>query len=327
MKPQWQYQKDGSFYRITTPELQEILKERICSHWKDHQYNNKKNFPGPQPVSLERKDFQKLRKEPYVTCAKLDGERFFLYSTEVPADTTKPTENPIRVSFLINRNFHFFIVTLGWPPEVYKNELLLDGELLDNKHFVIHDSIIVNGKNTMKEPWDTRWKTTNEFLTKNHYKHPDITIKLKSFYTMNQIASLFQEIKNKKIPSDGLVFYPINEPIGYRQQQSLLKWKPPGHHTIDFKISIQGQQVKLFSWANGKDIEYKTLPLQRFESIHGLRSGDIIEFKTIGNGKLLYFQPIKKRTDKPVGNSLFTVKKTLLNVKENIQQKDLIELF
>lgn len=319
MVPLWKFDEKQ---RITTPELEEILKEEVLKYWN----SPKKLFPGPQPVSIEYKDIEVLRKKPYVACAKLDGERFFLYSTQVPIDLQKPNQNLLNISFLINRNFQFFITTLNWPEEMYKNKILLDGELIE-KTFIVHDSIIINGNIINKEPWDTRWHTANKFLSQYGGKHHSLTIKLKKFYTIPQLNILFRDMKEQTTPSDGIIFYPIKEPIGYRHQPTLLKWKPPGKHTMDFKIIIEGHKVKLMAWASGKDIEYKTLPITHFSNIEDLSSGDIIEFTTINKGRQLQFKPIKKRTDKPVGNSLFTIKKTLLNIKQNIQQKDLEHIF
>lgn len=319
MVPLWKYDKD---LRITTPELENKLKEEILQYWKP----TKKLFPGPQPVSIEYKDIQILKKKPYVACAKLDGERFFLYSTQVPIDLQKPEENLLNISFLINRNFQFFITTLNWPKDMYKNKILFDGELIE-KTFTVHDSIIINGNIINKETWDKRWHTANNFLSQYGGKHSSLTIKLKKFYTIKQLKNLFKDMNQENIPSDGIIFYPIEEPIGYRHQPSLLKWKPPGKHTMDFKIIIQGNNVKMMAWDSGKDIEFKSIPITQFNNIENLSSGDIIEFTTRGKGKQIQFQPIKKRTDKPVGNSLFTIKKTLLNIKQNIQQKDLENIF
>ena len=39
-------------------------------------------FPGPQPISIERKHFRVLKSQPYVVCEKTDGVRHMLCSFE-----------------------------------------------------------------------------------------------------------------------------------------------------------------------------------------------------------------------------------------------------
>lgn len=321
MAPSWKYEKENGMYKIVTNSLKENLIDQILSHWKGEEYDNKKRFPGAQPVSIERKNIHFIKRNKYVVCAKLDGERFFLYSTQIPENLEEPEGKQVNISFIINRNFEFFIVTIQWSENVYKNKLLLDGELIGDE-FIIHDSIIVNGENVKNKNWDIRWKTTNKFLVNQHTHSSKNSIKpkLKKFYTTSQIANLFNEIKIKKIKSDGIVFYPIEKPVKYRNQPDLYKWKPPGHHTVDFKVIIKDLNVHLMTWSRGKDYEYTKIQLSDFP--FDIKNGDVVEFNY--NNKM--FIPLKKRNDKPVGNNLYTIRKTLLNIEENITQNDIIKI-
>ena len=68
---------DKPIYKLVNPDTIQLLQKKILQKWKP---TKKKTFPGPQPVSLERKDFKMMKEQQYIACAKLDGERFFMYA-------------------------------------------------------------------------------------------------------------------------------------------------------------------------------------------------------------------------------------------------------
>ncbi len=333
MAPQWQCVEEKvsgrKFYRVTTESLRDFLTNEVVSYWEGEQHDNKKRFPGAQPVSIERKNYRMIKGEPYVVCAKLDGERFLMFMTRVPEDIAHPEGAMLNVTFMVSRNLHFYIVTGCWSREVYEGKTLLDGELLSNGEFVIHDAIVIAGETVKPRLWEYRWKTVDNFLQRQNTgaKENTLRVRLKKFYRVKSLKGLFREIEEKKIESDGLVFYPMKDGVKYRNQPNLFKWKPPGHHTVDFKVEVEGEKVKLMTWGNRQNLEYDSLSLMVFEGMEEVKTGDVVEFGTVMNGGKICFVPIKKREDKPVGNNLYTVRKTLLNVKENITKEELIRTF
>lgn len=317
-----------SFYKLEDEFLIDKLSREICSYWSGEEFDDKIRFPGAQPVSIEMKDFKTLKSNKYVVCAKLDGERYFLLCTKVPKDLSEPDGEQLNVSFMVNRNMEFYIISLECPENVYSGETLLDGELLDNQ-FIVHDAIVLAGNFVKMSNWDIRWKTTDKFIMNSIRMNANNTlaVKLKKFYDIKGVSHLFQEMSSSGIPTDGLVFYPVEEPIGYKTQNSLFKWKPPGHHTIDFVVNInEDNNVDLITWSGGKEVVYTTLSLSKFEEIGSIKNGDVVEFESKFLGAKPIFKPITKRIDKPKGNNLFTVRKTLKNVKENIQKNDIIRI-
>ena len=328
-QPTWKFtpinvSEKVTFYKITTKELTDLLSKEINEYWKDEQRDNVIRFPGSQPVSIEKRSFSQLKKEPYVVCAKLDGERYMLYLTEIPADLSKPDGNKLKVAFMVNRRLDFFIITQQFSDDSYKKKTLLDGELIKNK-FIIHESISLAGNVVKTKKWEERWRPTDIFLQK-HYKMQEnetLRISLKKFYHFKNISHLFKEIEEKQIKSDGIVFYPMNDPVQYRTQNNLFKWKPPGHHTVDFKINVENDNVELITWGRGEPIVFETMNKNPFLQV-GInpKTDQVIEFKgTKGN-----FIPLIIRKDKPVGNNLYTVRKTLLNIRENITKENLINV-
>lgn len=325
MAPTWTFEKVGEFYKITTPELTTRLSNELCNFWNGEQHDSKVRFPGAQPVSIELANIKILKSVPYVVCAKLDGERYILYMTQVPEDLSTPTSKELSISFMVDRNLDFYIITIdSWNEAIYKNKTILDGEFIGNE-FVIHDAICLAGTIVKNEKWETRWRATDSFLTSSYrYSKKDtFNLRLKKFYLVNQLKLLFDDIETNKIKNDGLVFYPMNDPVKYRSQDNLYKWKV--RHTVDFKIRVEDKQVILETWSNSKTVDYATMNISKFSAINNLKTGDIIEFDTCLNSqKVPEFIPILKRTDKNVGNNLYTVRKTILNAKENISKETLL---
>lgn len=329
MAPTWKFEKVNSFYKIITPDLIDRLSNELCDFWSGEQHDKKIRFPGAQPVSIEKNDIKTIKSLPYVICAKLDGERYILLLTQVPEDLNDPNSKKLNINFVVNRNLDFFIVTIsGFPGFAYENKTIFDGELLNNE-FIIHDAINIGGDIVKKENWESRWRKTDAFLTTVYKYTPSDSffIKLKKFYDIKQLKDLFNDIETNNIKTDGIIFYPMNDPVRYRSQTNLYKWKPPGHHTIDFKIRIENSSVIMESWSSSKTFDYMKLPIYKFSNIQDLKNGDVIEFNTKIVNRVAQFTPIIKRVDKEVGNNLYTVKKTIQNVKENITKDFLLLSF
>lgn len=89
-------------------------------------------FPGPQPISIERKHFRVLKSQPYVVCEKTDGVRHMLVCFEA-ADKKK-------ICALVDRAFHVTYTTLTVP-----RDTVLDGELMDSI-FYVYDAVRVKGE-------------------------------------------------------------------------------------------------------------------------------------------------------------------------------------
>lgn len=291
----------GFCYLLESSDIIYNFQKRICRYF----HTNKLTFPAPQPVSIERKDLNKL--VDYMCCHKLDGERFLLWTIKEPVTNDNLT-------FLIDRNFKFYKVFQKFSESAYSKESLFDGELVDDV-FVIHDTIILEGNNLLNKDFVTRYNNCFNFLNKGWtpIAIKSFSIRLKKFYNMKGLKFLFNEMPEN---CDGVVFYPIHEGVGCRTQFSLLKWKE--HHTMDFKIRTSGDKTELLTWDHGSIVIYKTI-----DKLVDYPDDSIVEFEYMN----CEFKPIKHRIDKSHGNSLFTIEKTMLNIKENITKEELIEKF
>jgi len=159
-------------------------------------------FPGPQPISIERKHFRILKSQPYVVCEKTDGVRHMLVCFEA-ADKKK-------ICALVDRAFHVTFTTLTIP-----RDTVLDGELMDGV-FYVYDAVRVKGE-------DVRKKTLTERLTqaktvvKSILKQPKLQVKVKEMLPLSEVSKI--QLGEK---TDGLIFTPVEEPVRIGTHETLL---------------------------------------------------------------------------------------------------------
>ena len=80
-------------------------------------------FPGPQPISIERKHFELLKKNTYAVCEKTDGIRHvcmcFMFGDK-------------KMCVLVNRALDVYLLPLNMPRKSYEYGTTVDGELVKN---------------------------------------------------------------------------------------------------------------------------------------------------------------------------------------------------
>lgn len=258
-------------------------------------------FPGPQPVSIERRHFCLLRRQPYLVSEKTDGVRHLLVST---------TEGIVA---LVNRAFLVEPVKIRVPKDT-----LLDGELVKTRAgkmlFVVYDAVRVKGENLMRAPLTERLEKARGVL-KGIIKTAGapFEIRVKSMWTL---GTPFPDLNSFEYETDGLVFTPVHEPIRMGTHETMFKWKPRERITIDFCLQ-NGHE--LFVQDRGEP--YKEAELHTRNQRPDLPDGTIVE---CGYGDLGWFVE-KIRTDKTHANNRRTYFRTLVNIRENIQLQDLYQ--
>ena len=258
-------------------------------------------FPGPQPVSIERRHFCLLKRQPYLVSEKTDGVRHLLVST---------VEGLVA---LVNRAFLVEPVKIRVPKDT-----LLDGELVKTRAgkmlFVVYDAVRVKGENLMQAPLTERLEKARGVL-KGIIKTAGapFEIRVKSMWTL---GSPFPDLNSFEYETDGLVFTPVNEPIRMGTHETMFKWKPRERITIDFCLQ-NGHE--LFVQDRGEP--YKEAELHTRNKRPDLPNGTIVE---CGYGDLGWFVE-KIRTDKTHANNRRTYFRTLVNIRENIQLQDLYQ--
>jgi hypothetical protein len=270
--------KDGS--------LSSDIKKFIAEKWES---SNSERFPGPQPVSIERKHIPLLSKNPYLVCEKTDGVRNFLICFTDSIGR--------KICALVNRSFDYELYPLTLP-----RDTLLDGELL-GKDYIIHDAVCIKGE-------DVRQKTLTERLayaravTKSILPLEKLKVKCKN---MLEYKNMSQLVLGEH--TDGVIFTPVNEPVRMGTHRTLFKWKPREKITVDFYLKNSVFHIQ----HDGKLVGVaKPLCASNLEGI----------FECSFEGAK--WIPEKRRTDKSHPNNKRTYERTLVNIKENIKFCELV---
>jgi len=263
------------------------LKEYIQTSWNSYDPNI---FPGPQPISIERKHYVALRRQPYVVCEKTDGIRHMLVCFEHEGK---------KLCLLVDRAFHAMYTTLTVP-----RDTILDGELLDNE-FLVYDAIRVKGEDVRTLNLLERLEKARG-VVKSILKLPSLRVTVKTMTPLENIQSIVLTEK-----SDGLIFTPINEPVRIGTHETLFKWKPRHLITIDFCVM------------NGKDlcIQERGIGLRKQAELctgEDYMDGVIVECDYREHG----WTPVKVRMDKTYPNNRRTFDRTIVNLRENIQLEE-----
>ena len=240
-----------------------------------------------------------LKRQPYFVCEKTDGVRQFLISN---AEGT----------FIVNRAFQVEPVKIRIPKDT-----LLDGELVTLKNqkmaFVVHDAVLVKGVNLMILPLDQRLEKARgiiKCIIKTAAAPFDVRVK--KMYKL--FEELIPDLNSFDYETDGIVMTPISEPIRMGTHETMFKWKPRERITIDFQLQ---NGFELFVQDRGE--LYKEAELHMRNVRKDLPDGSIVE---CGYGDLGWFVE-KVRTDKNYANNRRTYFRTIVNIRENIQLKEI----
>ena len=305
---------------VVDSKILNSLRTKINNQWPI--VKNSDKFPGPQPISLEIKDTPKLKQYEYKVCEKTDGMRFLLYGVNF--------YNTNRI-FLVDRSFKFYeIENIEFHNNFYK-ETIFDGELIknDNKEWLYycHDCICLAGVNVAKSTLNIRLEFINKCLSELFIKSDNIQIRLKPFWSFLKFPDYLKYHNKSNHKVDGIIFTPVKLPVSTGTQHTLFKWKEK--HTFDLLVkwvdlNEHRRRYDLFFMDNSKLVKYVSMNNRTFKGkqFHN-------EYINISNGKnnviieCYYeddrYKPILIRDDKTFPNSIRTVEKTHLNIKENIK--------
>lgn len=278
--------------------MQQAVKAFIQQSWESVDADR---FPGPQPVSIERRHFVEFRKREYLVCEKTDGVRHMLVSCEHEGK---------RVTALVNRAFAMTPVSTMIP-----RGTILDGELVELKAggtrpvFLVYDAVVVKGLDVRRQPLTSRLEAARSLLKSvvRSTKDP-FEIRVKTMIPLKDFVSL-APLESFPWVTDGLVFTPVPDPIRMGTHETLFKWKPRDRITIDFLVR-NGREL----FVQDRGTEYKEAELHR-GAYERFPDGSILE---CGYGDLGWV-PEKIRTDKTYPNNRRTYFRTLVNLRENIQ--------
>lgn len=266
-------------------------------------------FPGPQPISIERKHLPLLKKNNYVVCEKTDGVRHMLLAF------TFENKN---VSVLINRALDMTETKFKFPKYAFEGTLL-DGELYEDR-FMVYDMLVNRGQNVGHLNFLKRLELMESIINSTiSMKSDTFKIKLKTFHAMNDFENfLYNYLPTVSQKVDGLVFTPVNEPVRIGTHETLFKWKERDHNTVDFLARYDYDQWRLYVQEKGQLVFESIIPEDKVD-ISWLEDSTIVECQYIVDDVPMYWKPLKVRTDKKHPNNRRTFYRTIVNIKEDIK--------
>lgn len=280
------------------------------AHW-----GVKGTFPGCQPVSIEYKHFDNLKRNPYVVCEKTDGVRYMLLAFMF--------ENKKRCVFL-NRAMDMFECSLNFRKPVYDGTIL-EGELYEDM-FMIYDCLTISGSVVGNTNFVDRLESIEKLMKMlTVLKYDPIKLKIKKFFPLGE----FKHFMNEYLPTvkqkiDGLIFTPVMETVKTGTHETMYKWKPRDKNTIDFQFKRKGAIWRLYVQERGKlvfesEIREEWVP----PGIH-IEEDSIIECQYMHQDEPMWWKPVQRRHDKTYPNGRRTFYRTLVNIKEDIKMSDFL---
>ena len=135
-------------------------------------------FPGPQPISIERKHISILKRNEYYACEKTDGTRIAFVCATI---------NGERVSVIVNRAMNMTPVVFKSLPRKAYQGTILDGEMVkgsDGKEYLmVYDAIMISGQDIKNNNLRQRLDLVKKFASSiMKMKSDPFVIKLKRFY-------------------------------------------------------------------------------------------------------------------------------------------------
>ena len=277
-------------------------------------WGSRDRFPGPQPISIERKHFPTLRNNAYVVCEKTDGERYMLVATRWQGRN---------VSVFVNRSFHMFETRVNLPKNAYEGTIL-DGELCDGGLYLAYDGITVCGRPVGHMNLLDRYDAIEQCIKRIvAMKSDPYRVRLKIFHPLTDFDTFQREhLPQVQQKVDGLVFTPVYEPVKMGTHETMFKWKPREHNTIDFQMKRDPYRPgvwRLYIQEKGQ-LVYES-EIHNYEE-PWFREYAIAECQYMTEDVPMWWRPLKLRTDKTHPNNRRTFYRTLVNIKEDIQMSE-----
>lgn len=315
---------------IKNPNFLKYLIKTITFNWD---FKGELRFPAPQPISIEKKHFEKLKKFEYFVGNKDDGVRYIMMFIR--------DKHQAHQCILCDRNLKFYKVKINGDDTIFHNTLF-DGELIHNGNgnynFIVFDSVTICGNSIKKNTFDKRLVDIDfciKTLINPYNENGNFKITSKTFYKVKDFNTFIESSYNTNDNSDGIIFVPVKLPVLNGTQFSMFKWKPKNKHTVDFLIKPNNSNLEAHVYNKGVISKFANIlsstpqGLKFIEDFNKLN----VENKTECIIECLYspenknFTPVMIREDKSHPNSLSTVERTIFNSQENITIEDFKNLF
>lgn len=302
--------KDVSLYKVLGNAERDILSEMKRLARDDHP---RPRLPGPNPVSIERKDFRKMKKSTYVIAEKTDGIRFFFFCLRV---------YDLKICTIIDRAFNVYLLSLQHIPRALFQGTLFDGELTidttGTPKFVLFDAVIVSGVTVSHLSLSDRLVAMMRSLQEYKRNSVDpVVLDVKRWISLGDpnVRSRLAAAESR-YSCDGYVMMHVTKPVVYGRDFDMYKLKPSNQHTVDFIVLDASGTIGVYDPKIKKNV-----PMAKIEMVERLfLIGTVVEC-AFENGR---WTAIHARFDKNQANDMLTYKNTLKNIVENLTLDDIL---
>jgi mRNA-capping enzyme len=222
---------------------------------------------------------------------------------------------------------------------------LLDGEMVIDQEeggrtprYLIYDLVSLEGNSICKEDFNVRYRTIQREIIEPRIaamkegrvrrEREPIGVRRKGFWplklTQELLSARFKV--NLSHESDGLIFQPVDEQYRAGPCPSVLKWKPPSHNSIDFRLKVVieerlGMLRKLICqlYVGGMDTP---MFIMKWTKSLNQYNGKIIECRFDSVYKEWVF--MRERTDKSFPNSYTTAVSVWNSILEPVDEQYLM---
>lgn len=311
-----------------------------------------KHFPGPNPVSMERTNFTRIREEDFMISLKTDGIRYLLILTTKP-NSIEP------IALMIDRAFNMHEVEIWANEEFFYNGCLFDGELVRNSNgnleFVIFDIVLLKGQSCIEYTYRERLQIIHSHILLVDQNTDDETIEKlvseedklyarnnehnmqlfpKKCVTKEHIKELWNNQEKCSHRNDGIILTLNSSHVHTGTSKSVFKWKPS--HSIDIKCYFK-EKWTFFANDNSSDNEINiTKKIGKYNvnideeskllKLLETKLSCVVECLINISGNTLYLSPERERSDKKTANTLRTMEATIVNTQENISIDELFNI-
>ncbi|EPZ35685.1 hypothetical protein ROZALSC1DRAFT_26608 [Rozella allomycis CSF55] len=314
----------------------------------------KNQFPGMQPVSMDKQNISFLLNEDYLVCEKSDGIRsllVLLFYGGKPRTYLMDRKNEIRRA-----------ENIWFPTETseFHNETIVDGEFvvdiepgnIRRLRYLIFDCLMLCGQNVTSRNLLVRLGKAEVFIvkpirnSKAYQANSPFGVYLKRMKKVIELQKQFDEVlPNLRHGNDGLIFTPVNEPYIFGTSSKVLKWKSPEMNTVDFIVTFDHEHdvYNLYCNQKGMPMFYAFYsPDDEFLDwvSHNNNESCIIECyfdkekitKGFDFDKNSYYEDkggwkfMRVRTDKDTPNDFSIVDKIIRSITHNITKDKLLKL-
>jgi len=305
---------------------------RLC-HWPG------RNFPGSQPVSMDNQNIGLLADREYMVSWKADGARYMLY-----------IEGENECYFIDRDNTVFridgikFFKRKEFPKHLVNT--LLDGEMIVDAvegksiaRYLIYDIITFEGQEVGQTDFRRRMLCIDKELIgpRERAKTENVIdralepfgVRKKDFWELRDTHKIFEDKFTQHLPHeiDGLIFQPVPDKYIAGQCNVTLKWKPPTHNSVDFrlKIVVEDRPGMLRTTSGHLFVGGFDPPFAQMKATKQLKeyNNKIIEctFDMTTN----QWQFMRERTDKSFPNSYNTAMAVCHSIKHPITKEILLD--